>query len=41
MKIIMKARSYFKAEQWKNSLLKDDDVQLTIQAILKIQNELY
>lgn len=41
-KIIMKARSYFKAEQWKRGQLKgnEDDLQLTLRAILKIQQEL-
>ena len=38
----MKARSYFKAEQWKRGQLKgnEEDVQLLLRAILKIQNEL-
>ena len=41
-KITMKARSYFRAEQWKRGQLKgsEDDIQLILRAILKIQNEL-
>ena len=41
-KIIMKARSYFKAEQWKrgHKTGDDEDEQLLLRAILRIQNEL-
>ena len=42
MKIIMKARSYFKAEKWKRNQLNlsFEDTQLLLQAIMKIQDNL-
>lgn len=41
-KIIMKARSYFRAKQWELGQLKEtgDELQVLLRAIVKIQNEL-